>query len=87
MARIRSKKSALQALTYKFGGMGKHTPLEPLGAEDMCNFRILPNGVLKVRSGYTCKKHFSSGKKVRGFWEGVLEGLSIVFPRKDGLFS
>lgn len=79
MARIRSKQSGLQTLAYKFGGMGKHTPLKPLGAEDMCNFRILPNGVLKVRSGYTYKKHFSSGKKVRGFWEGVLGGLSLVF--------
>ena len=78
MARIQSKRAALQTLTHKFGGLGKHTPLEPLGAEDMCNFRILPNGVLRVRSGYTRKKHFASGKKVRGYWEGVLNGLSIV---------
>ncbi|MBE6700237.1 MAG: hypothetical protein E7584_08385 [Ruminococcaceae bacterium] len=78
MARIKSKRTALQTLSCKFGGMGKHTPLEPLGADDMCNFRILPNGVLKVRSGYALKKHFSSGKKVRGIWEGVIDGLSII---------
>ena len=77
MARIKSKRSALQTLSCKFGGMGKHTPLQPLGAEDMCNFRILPNGVLKVRSGYIRKKHFASGQKIRGVWEGVLDGISL----------
>lgn len=79
MARIKSKQSALQTLSCKFGGMGKHTPLEPMGAEDMCNFRILPNGVLKVRSGYALKKAFSSGRKIRGFWEGTLNGTSYSF--------
>lgn len=83
MARIKSKRTALQTLSCKFGGMGKHTPLEPLGAEDMCNFRILPNGVLKVRPGYVCKKHFAAGKKIRGVWEGVLEGLSLFFAVVD----
>ena len=79
MARIRSKQPALKSLSYKFGGMGKHTPLSPVGAEDTCNFRILPNGVLRVRSGYTLKKHFSSGGKVRGVWEGTLGGTSLRF--------
>ena len=79
MARIKSKRTALQKLSCKFGGMGKHTPLEPIGAEDMCNFRILPNGTLRVRSGYIRKKHFASGKKVRGVWEGVLDGVSLFF--------
>ena len=79
MARIKTKRNAPLAVSCKFGGMGKHTPLSPVGAENMCNFRILPNGVLKVRSGYTRKKHFSSGKKVRGFWEGKLEGDSFLF--------
>lgn len=79
MARIQSRRNALQTLSCKFGGMGKHTPLEPLGAEDMCNLRILPNGVLKVREGYTRKKHFISGKKVRGVWEGVMDGVPLLF--------
>lgn len=79
MARIKSKRNTQAALSCSFGGLGKHTPLSPLGAEDMCNFRILPNGTLKVRSGYTRKKHFSSGKKVRGIWEGNLEGKSFFF--------
>ena len=83
MAKIKSKRSALRMLTYKFHGMKKHTPLESLGAEDMCNFRILPNGVLKVRSGYVCKKHFASGTKIRGVWEGVLDGISLFFAVVD----
>ena len=78
MARIRSKQSALKTLSCKFGGMGKHTPLSPSGAEDMCNFRILPNGALRVRSGYALKKHFAQGS-VRGFWEGSLEGTTLSF--------
>ena len=79
MARIRSKRSALETLSCKFGGMGKHTPLSPVGADDMCNFRILPNGVIKVRSGYMRKKHFFSGEKVRGVWEGALGSASLFF--------
>ncbi len=79
MARIKSKHSALGTLSCKFGGMNKHTPLSPVGAEDMCNFRILPNGVLRVRSGYALKKHFSSGEKVRGVWEGTLDGDFLLF--------
>lgn len=79
MARIKSKRSDLGTLSCKFGGMGKHTPLSPAGAEDMCNFRILPNGVLKVRSGYARKKHFLSGEKVRGVWEGTIGGTSLFF--------
>lgn len=79
MARIKSKRTALQMLSCKFSGMGKHSPLEPLGAEDMCNFRILPNGTLKVRSGYTRIKHFSSDEKVRGVWEGVLDDIYYFF--------
>ena len=77
MARIKSKRNALKTLSCKFGGIGKHTPLDPLGAEDMCNFRILPNGTLKVRPGYVCKKQFAQGRKIRGVWEGVLGGISI----------
>ena len=77
MSRIKSRRSALETLSCKFGGMGKHTPLSPDGADDMCNFRILPNRVLRVRSGYTRKKHFSSGKKVRGVWQGTLDGNSL----------
>ena len=79
MARIRSKHSANVTISCKFGGLGKHTPLSPIGAEDMCNFQILPNGVLKVRSGYALKKRFSSGGKVRGVWEGTLRGTSFLF--------
>ena len=58
MARLKSKRSALKVLSCKFGGMGKHTPLSPEGAADMCNFRILPGGILKTRTGYKLKKHF-----------------------------
>lgn len=79
MARIKSKRSALQTLSCKFGGMAQHTPLSPMGAEDVCNFRILPDGSLRVRSGYTLKKQFSSGKKVRGFWEGTVGRTSLCF--------
>ena len=83
MARIKSKRNTLKTLSCKFGGIGKHTPLEPLGAEDMCNFRILPNGTLKVRPGYVCKKQFASGRKIRGVWEGALEGVSLFFAVVD----
>lgn len=79
MARIKQKRSAAQVLSCKFGGIGKHTPLSSVGAEDMCNFRILPNGVLRVRSGYALKKHFSLEGKVRGVWEGTLNGTSLSF--------
>ena len=79
MARIKSKRSALQTLSCEFGGMGKHTSLSVKGADDMCNFRILPNGVLKVRSGYTRIKSFPSGKKIRGVWDGVLNDTSLFF--------
>ena len=79
MARIKSRRMALSTLSCKFGGIGKHTPLSPMGAEDMCNFRILSNGVLRVRSGYTRKKRFSSGKKVRAVWEGTLGDDFLFF--------
>ena len=79
MARLKSRRSALKTLSCKFGGMGKHTPLSPLGAEDMCNFRILPGGVLKTRMGYQLKKHFPSGQKVRGVWEGTLKDVALLF--------
>ena len=79
MARIKSKRSALQTLSCKFGGMGQNTPLSPIGAQDMCNFRILPDGTLRVRSGYTLKKRFASGKRVRGFWEGTVGGTFFSF--------
>ena len=77
MARLRSKHSALKILSCKFGGMGKHTPLSPEGAEDMCNFRILPGGVLKTRMGYRLHKYFPSMQKVRGVWQGTLKGVSL----------
>lgn len=79
MARLKSRRSALKVLSCKFGGMGKHTPLSPDGAEDMCNFRILPGGILKTRMGYRLKKYFSGGGKVRGVWEGTLGGNSLLF--------
>lgn len=59
--------------------MGKHTPLSPDGAEDMCNFRILPGGILKTRMGYRLKKYFPGGVKIRGIWEGTLKGNSFLF--------
>ena len=77
MARLRSKHSALKILSCKFGGMGKHTPLSPEGAEDMCNFRILPGGVLKTRMGYRLHKYFSDAQKIRGVWQGTLKGVSL----------
>lgn len=79
MARIKSKRSSVSTLSCKFGGMGKHAPLSPEGADDMCNFRILPNGTLRVRSGYTLKKHFASGETIRGFWEGTIEKIFYCF--------
>ncbi len=79
MARLRSRRSALKVLSCKFGGIAKHTPLSPKGAEDMCNFRILPDGVLRTRMGYQLKKHFSSAQKIRGIWEGTLGGVSLLF--------
>ncbi len=78
MARLRSKHSALKILSCKFGGLAKHTPLSPGGAEDMCNFRILPGGILKTRMGYQLKKHFSSSEKVRGVWEGTIGEVSLL---------
>lgn len=79
MARLKSRRSALKILSCKFGGMGKHTPLSPEGAADMCNFRILPGGILKTRMGYQLKKDFLSGQKVRGVWKGSLEGVALLF--------
>lgn len=77
MARLRSKHSALKTLSCKFGGMEKHTPLSPGGAEDMCNFRILSGGVLKTRMGYKLQKYFPGAQKVRGVWQGTLKGVSF----------
>lgn len=77
MARLRSKHSALKILSCKFGGIAKHTPLSPEGAEDMCNFRILPDGVLKTRMGYRLHKYFPGMQKVRGVWQGTLKGVSL----------
>ena len=79
MARLKSKRSALKVLSCKFGGMGKHTPLSPESAADMCNFRILPGGILKTRTGYKLKKHFLAGQKVRGVWKGSVQGISLLF--------
>ena len=83
MARLRSRRSALKVLSCKFGGMAKHTPLSPTGAEDMCNFRILPDGVLRTRMGYQLKKHFSSVQRIRGIWEGTLGGVYLLFVVAD----
>ena len=83
MARLKSKHSALKVLSCKFGGLGKPTPLSPDGAEDMCNFRILPGGVLKTRMGYALKKHFAGDKKVRGVWQGTLKGISLLLAVVD----
>ena len=79
MARLKSKHSALKSLSCKFGGLGKYTPLSPTGAEEMCNFRILPGGVLQTRMGYQLKKSFSSSQKVRGVWQGRIEDISYLF--------
>ena len=79
MARLKSKHATLRSLSCKFGGMGKYTPLSSGGAEDVCNFRILPGGVLQTRMGYQLKKHFSSSQKVRGVWEGTIGGVSLLF--------
>ena len=79
MARLKSKHSALKSLSCKFGGLGKYTPLSPTGAEEMCNFRILPGGVLKTRMGYQLKKSFPSSQKVRGAWQGTLGDTAFLF--------
>ena len=79
MARLNSRHSALKILSCKFGGLGKHAPLSPEGAEDMCNFQILPGGILKARMGYKLEKHFSSDQKVRGIWQGTFQGNSLFF--------
>ena len=79
MARLKSRHSALRTLSCKFGGIGKHTPLSPGGAEDMCNFRILPGGILQTRSGYQLKKIFPTGQNLRGVWQGTLGGVSFMF--------
>ena len=79
MAKIKSGKAPIKALSCRFGGMGKHTPLSPVGAEDICNFRILPNGVLQTRGGYAVKKSFAQSKPLRGFWEGTLAGSPLIF--------
>ena len=79
MARIKSKRAAVSTLSCKFGGMGKQGKLSLMGAEDMCNLRPLPGGGVSVRSGYTRKKYFSSGKTVRGCWEGTIDNISYFF--------
>ena len=79
MARIKTKQGAPKTLSCKFGGMGKYAPLSPLGAEEVRNFRILPNGGMRVRSGYILKKHFIGNQPVRGVWEGTLGASSLLF--------
>lgn len=83
MARLKSRRSALKVLSCKFGGMGKHTPLSAEGAEDMCNFRILPGGILKTRMGYALKQYFAGDKQVRGIWQGTLQGNSLLLAVVD----
>ena len=79
MARIKTKQGAPKTLSCKFGGMGRYAPLSPLGAEEVRNFRILPNGGMRVRSGYILKKHFIGNQPVRGVWEGTLGASSLLF--------
>ncbi len=83
MARLKSKHATLRSLSCKFGGMGKYSPLSSVGAEDVCNFRILPGGVLQTRMGYQLKKSFSSSQKVRGVWEGTIGGVALLFVVAD----
>ena len=60
-----------------FGGVRSHAGLEPGASDELCNFRILSDGSLETRSGFTTR--FSFPEPVRGVWEGTIGGLSYFF--------
>lgn len=61
----------------RFYGVKSTDRLTALGAADMRNFRILPDGSLEKRCGF--RKLLSFPPPVRGVWEGEIEGETYFF--------
>lgn len=75
---IMNPKTALENETISdFGGICDHAGLTSNGALDMRNFRILSDGTLEKRCGFS--KEYSFGAPVRGLWEGSVSGETYLF--------
>ena len=75
---IMNPKTALENETISdFGGICDHAGLTSKGAMDMRNFRILSDGTLEKRCGFS--KQYSFGAPVRGLWEGSVSGGTYLF--------
>ncbi len=77
MAKIKPQEAFASLKISSFGGIGSGAAGSGTGADDMSNFRILPDGSLKTREGYRQLGNFSG--TVRGIWEGTLGHVSYCF--------
>ena len=77
MATNNPKTAANQITVTRFGGITDHAGLSIDSAADVRNFRILSDGTLEKRCGYTRSYTFS--QPLRGLWEGVVSGESYLF--------
>ena len=75
---IMNPQTAFETLKISsFGGIRDHAGLTSENAYDMRNFRILSDGSLEKRCGFS--KRYSLGGAVRGIWEGTLSGETYFF--------
>ena len=77
MAKIKSNQAYASVHLDKFSGIGPGILSRDGRAYDMENFRILPDGSLKKRTGYYRQRQYPN--RVRAFWEGTAGGINYAF--------
>lgn len=77
MARMDAGNGSVRKTLQKFGGLDCRTSVETDGnARAMCNFRVLSDGSLQKREGFSTLCTLSG--TVRGTWTGYLGGQDIL---------
>ena len=77
MATIQTDRAYAKKSFVGFGGIRATRPLDGGSARDVCNFRVLTDGTLRMREGYSLLTYFPSGA-VTALWEGRLGERSLL---------
>lgn len=77
MPTIKPKRASVQKAFQGFSGIGNSKNAKKLGCSELQNFRILSDGTLEKRCGFTKLKSLPG--RIRGYWEGVIDGMEHCF--------
>jgi len=77
MPTIKPKRATVKEVYQGFAGIGYSSDPKKLGCQELQNFRILSDGTLEKRCGFT--KLYDLPGIIRAFWGGLVDGKKACF--------